>query len=98
MAKETSGKESVGKALGDAVRGAVETVADVSRRQRREWERFNHEIIQPLFERVTGGDEKNAKTLADILKIAQEGERKAWGFGSESAAPDNEIIVSFEEN
>lgn len=74
----------------------TETMSGVSRRQRDEWERFRKEIIAPLFERVTGGDEKNAKTLADILKIAQEGERKAWGF-ADNSPQDNSITVCFEE-
>lgn len=73
-----------------------ESMADVSRRQRAEWEQFRRDIIVPLFARVMGGDEKNAKTLADILKIAQEGERKAWGFGETRETPDNNITVCFE--
>ena len=75
----------------------LETVAEVSRRQREEWRKFRDSVIEPLFARVTEGDEKNAKTLADILKIAQEGERKACGFADASAAQDNAITVCFEE-
>lgn len=75
----------------------AETMTDVSRRHRQEWERYRQDIILPLFARVMGGDEKNAKTLADILKIAQEGERKAWGFGEQTAATDNTLTVCFED-
>ena len=75
----------------------IESMNDVSMRQRGDWERFRETIILPLFERVCGGDEKNAKTLADILKIAQEGERKAWGFGEQNSRADQNLTVCFED-
>lgn len=76
---------------------APESIGAISMRQRQEWERFRQDIILPLFARVMGGDEKNAKTLADILKIAQDGERKAWGFAECQQTTDNQLTVCFED-
>ena len=64
-------------------------------RQEAEWKRFREEILSPLYIKVAGGDEKNAKTLADCLKICQEGERKAFLFGGEEAC-DARLDVCFE--
>lgn len=61
-----------------------------------EWKKFREEIQMPLYERVAGGDEKNAKALADIIKIAQEGERKAFLFQDGGKVEDNDLSVSFE--
>lgn len=65
-------------------------------RQEAEWKRFREEILMPLYIKVAGGDEKNAKTLADCLKICQEGERKAFLFGGDEveAGP---LQVCFED-
>ena len=46
-------------------------------RHREEWERH-----RPLMDEALSGDAeavKLAKTVAETLKIRQEGERKAWG-------------------
>lgn len=70
---------------------------DMGRQQQEEWARFRAEIMQPLYEKVAGGDEKNAKALADILKICQEGERKAHVFAAEGGeAEDSSLQVCFE--
>lgn len=65
-------------------------------RQEAEWRRFREEILLPLYDRVAGGDEKNAKSLADIIKICQEGERKALVFGGDGEAADGRLEVCFE--
>lgn len=64
-------------------------------RQEAEWKRFREEILLPLYSRVADGDEKNAKSLADIIKICQEGERKALIFGGDEIV-DKRLEVSFE--
>lgn len=71
---------------------------EMSARQGAEWKRFREEILTPLYERVAGGDEKNAKALADILKICQEGERKAFVFGEGEGGCDNSLEVCFESD
>lgn len=58
---------------------------EMSAKHAAEWSRFRDEILTPLYQRVAGGDEKNAKALADILKICQEGERKAYAFGEDQS-------------
>lgn len=68
----------------------------ISVRHEAEWRRFREEILSPLYNKVAGGDEKNAKALADILKICQEGERKALLFGGDTAQ-DNSLQVCFED-
>lgn len=71
--------------------------SEMASRHGAEWKRFRDEILTPLYLRVAGGDEKNAKALADILKICQEGERKAYAFGeNEDAGADNSLEVCFE--
>lgn len=66
-----------------------ESKAEVSARHKREWHDLRVLYVEPLY-----GDDadlekaKMARALADILKISQEGERKAWGFGEgEDAGP-----------
>lgn len=68
----------------------------MSARHGEEWRRFREEILMPLYEKVAGGDEKNAKALADILKICQEGERKAHIFGGDGEEADSSLQVCFE--
>lgn len=65
-------------------------------RHEEEWRRFREEVLTPLYEKVAGGDEKNAKALADIIKICQEGERKAHVFGGEAGSGDSSLEVCFE--
>lgn len=65
-------------------------------RHEEEWRRFREEVLTPLYEKVAGGDEKNAKSLADIIKICQEGERKAHVFGGATDAADSSLQVCFE--
>lgn len=73
-----------------------QTQNEIAERHIREWSRFRVEIQMPLYERVAGGDEKNAKALADIIKIAQEGERKAFLFRDGGEA-DQELSITFED-
>lgn len=85
-----------GKAGGKGEMGMSADQRSMSAEHGGEWRRFREEILNPLYERVAGGDEKNAKALADILKITQEGERKAFLFGGGQEA-DTALDVAFAE-
>ncbi len=57
-----------------------ESRPEISQRHCREWETYRNEILVPARE---SGDEKTvktAKTLADAIRITQDGERRAWDF------------------
>lgn len=54
---------------------------EISSRQRQEWLTFRRQYLEPC---LSGGDEQAAKfikTIADTLRIAQDGERRAMVFG-----------------
>lgn len=68
-----------------------ETKIQVSLRHRNEWASFRQDILKPAIEARDDAQAKFAKALADILKIYQEGERKAWGFGDGEAEGGLEI-------
>ena len=75
----------------------MDETRELSKLHQEEWARFRAEIMRPLYEKVAGGDEKNAKTLADVLKICQEGERKAQLFRANSSGDqDQSLEVCFE--
>lgn len=58
----------------------AETKGQVSARHREEWRQFREEILAPVVDARDDSGAKFARALADILKIYQEGERKAYGF------------------
>lgn len=58
-----------------------ENKSQVSARHRKEWLDFRTLFLEPLYGQDPNPElAKTAKGVADILKIYQEGERKAWGF------------------
>ena len=57
-----------------------ENKTDVSSRHREEWATFHTELLEPAIQNRDMDAAKFAKAVADILKIYQEGERKAYGF------------------
>lgn len=64
----------------------MESRAAVSSRHRREWRDFREKV---LAEAQDVESAKYARALADILKVYQEGERKACGFGEGDGADQN---------
>lgn len=74
-----------------------ETKTTVSIRHREEWQSFRAEIMAPALESGSDGQAKFAKTCADILKIYQEGERKAWGFADNEVDEDQSLEVIMQE-
>lgn len=73
----------------------TESKNEVSERHRKEWQTFREKFVEPLYESLDGALAKEVKALADILKVYQEGERKAYGFSDGEA--DNGLEVSWEE-
>lgn len=71
---------------------AQEEKAAVIYRHRKEWEEHN-EIMQHAIAMRDAEEAKFAKLTAEILKIRQEGERKAWGIADKE---DTEVTGGFE--
>lgn len=70
-----------------------ETKTQVAMRHKREWARFRVQFIEG--ERLDEDAAKVAKVFADVLKVYQEGERKAFAFNDEE--PDNSMTVGWAE-
>lgn len=69
------------------------TKNDVAQIHKKEWEAFRQAI---LIKAADSGDPQFAqfaRLIASSIQIAQEGERKAWGFTEGEA--DNQIVVSW---
>ena len=80
--------------LDEAERMPSACKADVSARHRKEWEVSRKILARAL----ASGDEskvKFAKLVADFYKVAQEGERRAWGFADGEAS--REMSLAWEE-
>lgn len=58
----------------------VEDKNAVSQRHRDEWRAFRESFFAAGMTGIDLDDAKLAKAVADILKVYQEGERKAYGF------------------
>lgn len=77
----------------------AESKARIAERHAAEWEKYRLEILGPS---QASGEEKAvkvAKTLADAIRITQDGERRAWNFAEGGSADDCalEIVWSGEE-
>ncbi len=68
---------------------------DISGRHREEWRKFREEILYPAIESRNEAEVKLARGIADVYKITQEGERKAYGFAD--GEPDGGLDVAWEE-
>ena len=64
---------------------------EVSERHKREWEMFRKSFLSRAMEEGDGECAKLAKAVADVLKVYQEGERKAYGFTEEETGEALEI-------
>lgn len=73
----------------------TESRDDVSKRHRDEWKLFRAKFIDPLYSDLDAAKAKEAKALADILKVYQDGERRAYGFSDNDA--DGKLEVSWDE-
>lgn len=73
----------------------ADSKAQISRRQGGEWASFRRDVLDPLYASCAGGELKDAKLLADTIKICHEGERKAFDYGE--GAVDTDLTVAFEE-
>lgn len=73
-----------------------ETKTTISERHRAEWRTFREKILSPVTEAEDLDGAKFAKAYADILKVYQEGERKAWGFAEGEAQEMPEYIFDGE--
>lgn len=75
-----------------AIDAAAERAAKVVERHKRDWEdhRTRFGVIPKDFERG-----KEAKISAEMLRIRQDGERKAWGLDEAAAQPTIVIERSF---
>ena len=71
-----------------AIDAAAERAAEIVRRHQKEWEdhRARFGSVPENFE-----DGKLAKISAEMLKIRQEGERRAWGL--DDTKPKMEIVI-----
>ncbi|MFN7197602.1 MAG: hypothetical protein ACK4MJ_10585, partial [Hylemonella sp.] len=79
------------KKKAEAIDAAAERGADVVRRHQAEWEdhRARFGSVPADFE-----DGKLAKISAEMLRIRQEGERRAWGLDADAAKAD--VVVKWE--
>lgn len=71
----------------------METKTQVSTRHKEEWIRFRERFLEAALEDESAA--KLAKIYADVLKIYQEGERKAFGFCEDEV--DNSLSVTWNE-
>lgn len=69
------------------------TKTDVSEIHKREWQAFRQTILAPAADSGDKDQATFAKSIADSIRIAQEGERRAWGFVDVEV--DNEITISW---
>ena len=74
-----------------------ENKAQVSQRHRSEWLAFRSELLNPAITNKDLELAKIAKAVADILKIYQEGERKAYGFADGETDLATQICWDAEE-
>lgn len=70
--------------------------ADVFARHKEEWRRFHKSLLARLLEDPDADAAKTAKAIADVLKVYQEGERKAWDFQDDDNR-DNTLTFAWEE-
>lgn len=70
----------------NSAEGRPESRPEVSARHKAEWREFRESILAPVVAARDEAGAKFARALADILKIYQEGERKAHGFAGEEEA------------
>ena len=71
----------------------METKTEVSARHKREWARYREMFLESS--EMDEGRAKLAKIYADILKVYQEGERKAFGFCEDET--DNTLSITWNE-
>lgn len=71
----------------------METKTQVSSRHKEEWSRFRERFLDSSLN--DEGDAKLGKLYADLLRIYQEGERKAFGFCEDEV--DNELTIAWNE-
>lgn len=64
---------------------------EVSLRHRREWREFRDTFLKNAMLEDNAESAKLAKAIADVLKVYQEGERKAWGFSDQEISEALEI-------
>ena len=83
---------AIGKVKSDTIDLAVEIRADVLDRHRADWaEHRNHFTVAGIAKDFELG--KSAKITAEMLKIRQEGERKAFGL-DEQQSTDNKTSLA----
>ena len=71
----------------------METKTQVSARHKEEWAAFRARFLEEAL--TDEAQAKLAKLYADVLKIYQEGERKAFGFCEDEV--DNSLTVTWNE-
>lgn len=75
----------------EAIDAAAERGAKVIERHQEDWEAHRKKFGAIPADFETG---KHAKISAEMLRIRQDGERRAWGLESEQAKPD--VVVKWE--
>lgn len=71
------------------------TKMEISKRQNEEWGEFRKDILNPLYSACRDGEIKDAKLLADVIKICHEGERRAFDYGD--GITDTSLQIAFDE-
>lgn len=79
---------------------ALETEADrqaeIIKAHRARWISFQRDVLDPAIETQDEKQARMARTLADAIRIAQAGERLAWGLGeSLEMASNGPLIVKW---
>lgn len=70
--------------------------ADVFQRHKDEWRKFHKTLLAKLIDEPDADAAKTAKAIADVLKVYQEGELKAWDY-QDTDSQDNSFTFAWEE-
>lgn len=72
------------------------TRAELAELHQNEWREYRQTVLEPCRQAFEERELKTAKTLADAMRIMQDGERRAWDFG-EGRETDSELTFVWED-
>lgn len=75
----------------------IESRTEISERHALEWNTFRNDILIPAFQSGDSNEAKLAKTLADTIRITQDGERRAWNF-AEGGSVDGTLELAWDDS
>ncbi len=74
----------------------AESRQQMGERQQREWQNFREELLPPAMQMPTPEAASYVKSIAETIRITQEGERKAQEFAS-GQMDEGGIAIVWEE-